>query len=150
MIVDDTFLFVGSSNINRRGLYHDGEMNSFTIPQHLRGDPTNPARILRTRLMAEHAGVSAEMGQSLFADPVAALHYFTSRSWYQGAPRQPLGFFGSMPTDVNLGTADTVGGWILHLLIGAAEETATPDVWPLLVDPTTSLDPSPAKGPHYP
>jgi hypothetical protein len=125
-------------------------MNSFTIPQHLRGDPTNPARILRTRLMAEHAGVSAEMGQSLFADPVAALHYFTSRSWYQGAPRQPLGFFGSMPTDVNLGTADTVGGWILHLLIGAAEETATPDVWPLLVDPTTSLDPSPAKGPHYP
>lgn len=150
MIVDDTFLFVGSSNINRRGLYHDGEMNSFTIPQHLRGDPTNPARILRTRLMAEHAGVSAEMGQSLFADPVAALHYFTSRSWYQGAPRQPLGFFGSVPTDVNLGTADTVGGWILHLLIGAAEETATPDVWPLLVDPTTSLDPSPAKGPHYP
>ena len=36
MIVDDTFLFAGSSNINRRGLYHDGEMDSFTIPQHLR------------------------------------------------------------------------------------------------------------------
>jgi phosphatidylserine/phosphatidylglycerophosphate/cardiolipin synthase-like enzyme len=150
MIVDDTFLFVGSSNINRRGLYHDGEMNSFTIPQHLSGDPANPARILRTRLMAEHAGISAEMGQSLFADPTAALHYFTSRSWYEGALRQPLSFFGSMPTDVNLGTADTVGGWILHVLIGTAEETAMPDVWPLLVDPTTSLDPSPVKGPHYP
>ena len=150
MIVDDTFLFVGSSNINRRGLYHDGEMNSFTIPQHLRGDPANPARILRARLMAEHAGISAEMGQALFADPIAALHYFVSRSWYQGAPRQPLGFFGPMPTDVNLGTSDTIGGWLLHVLIGSLEQAAEPDAWPLLVDPTTSLDPSPAKGPHYP
>jgi phosphatidylserine/phosphatidylglycerophosphate/cardiolipin synthase-like enzyme len=150
MIVDDTFLFVGSSNINRRSLYHDGEMNSFTLPQHLRGDPTNPARILRARLMAEHAGISAEMGQSLFADPVAALRYFTSRSWYQGALRQPLDFFGSMPADVNLGTADTIGGWLLHVLIGSLDDAAMPDVWPLVVDPTTSLDASPVKGPHYP
>jgi phosphatidylserine/phosphatidylglycerophosphate/cardiolipin synthase-like enzyme len=151
MIVDDAFLFLGSSNINRRGLYHDGEMNSFTIPQHLKGDPANPARILRARLMAEHAGISAEMGQALFADPMAALHYFTSRSWYQGAPRQPLGFFGSMPADVNLGTSDTVGGWLLQVLIGALKEAAAEsDLWPLLVDPTTSLDPSRAKGPRYP
>ncbi len=62
MIIDDVFLFVGSSNVNRRGHYHDGEMNSFTIPQRLRSDPTNPARILRSRLMAEHLGLSPENG----------------------------------------------------------------------------------------
>src|SRR5205814_2668724 len=95
-IVDDTFLFVGSSNINRRGLYHDGEMDSFTIPQHLRGDPTNPARILRSRLMAEHMGLSPEMGMALFADPISAIPYFTSRTWYEGSRRQPLLFFGSL------------------------------------------------------
>jgi hypothetical protein len=150
MIVDDVFLFAGSSNINRRGLYHDGEMDSFTIPQHLKGDPANPARLLRCHLMAEHAGLSPEMGQSLFADPISAVGYLTSRSWYQGAPRQPLTFYGSLPPDVSLGTSDTVGGWLLGILIGSLREAAMPDMWPLLVDPTTSLDTSPAKGPDYP
>ncbi len=151
MIVDDVFLFAGSSNINRRGLYHDGEMNSFTIPQHLKGDPTNPARLLRSRLMAEHMGLSPEMGQALFADPISAIAYLTSRSWYQGAHRQGLGFFGSLPPDVSLGTSDTIGGWLLGTLIGSLREAAVHDVWPLLVDPTTALDPSPAtKGPEYP
>ncbi len=150
MIVDDIFLFAGSSNINRRGLYHDGEMNSFTIPQHLRGDPANPARLLRSRLMAEHAGLSPEMGQSLFADPLSAIEYFTQRSWYQGAPRQPLGFFGSLPPDVSLGTSDSLGGWLLGVLIGILREAAVHEVWPLLVDPTTSLDTGTNKGPEFP
>jgi phosphatidylserine/phosphatidylglycerophosphate/cardiolipin synthase-like enzyme len=150
MIVDDIFLFVGSSNVNRRGFYHDGEMNSFTVPQHLKGDPANPARLLRARLMAEHMGLSPEMGQSLFADPVSAVQYFTSRSWYQGAHRQPLGFFGSLPPDIPLATSDSLGSWILTNLVPAAEVAAKPDVWPLLVDPTTSLDASSKKGPEYP
>jgi phosphatidylserine/phosphatidylglycerophosphate/cardiolipin synthase-like enzyme len=150
MIVDDTFLFVGSSNINRRSLYHDGELNSFTISQSLKGDPKNPARLLRSRLMAEHAGLSAEMGQSLFADPMDAIQYFNSRSWYQGAQRQPLENLGSLPPDVSLGTSDTVGGWLLQVLIGSLREAAAPDVWPLLTDPTTTLDASPMKGPNFP
>jgi phosphatidylserine/phosphatidylglycerophosphate/cardiolipin synthase-like enzyme len=150
MIVDDIFLFAGSSNINRRGLYHDGEINSFTIPQHLKGDPANPARILRSRLMAEHMGLSPEMGQALFADPISALQYFTSRNWYQGSHRQSLGFFGSLPPTVPLMTSDSLGSWILTNLIPAAELGAKPDAWPMLVDPTTSLDPSAQKGPEYP
>jgi phosphatidylserine/phosphatidylglycerophosphate/cardiolipin synthase-like enzyme len=150
MVVDDVFLFAGSSNINRRGLYHDGEMNSFTIPQHLKGDPKNPARLLRSWLMAEHMGISPEMGQALFADPISAIRYFTSSSWYQGAHRQPLGFFGSLPPDVSLGTSDTVGGWILGVLIGVLREAAKPDVWPLLVDPTSSREGSTVKGPEFP
>jgi phosphatidylserine/phosphatidylglycerophosphate/cardiolipin synthase-like enzyme len=150
MIVDDVFLFAGSSNINRRGLYHDGEMNCFTIPEHLKGDPKNPARLLRSRLMAEHAGLTPEMGQSLFADPISAITYFTSRSWYQGAPRQSLNFFGSLPPEVGLGTSDTIGGLLLAQLIPTSLAVAKHSMWPLLVDPTTSLDPSSAKGPEYP
>jgi phosphatidylserine/phosphatidylglycerophosphate/cardiolipin synthase-like enzyme len=150
MIVDDVFLFAGSTNINRRGFYHDGEMNSFSIPQHLKGDPANPARVLRSRLMAEHAGLPAEIGDALFADPISSIPYFTSRLWYEGSHRQPLNFFGSPPPDVPLGTADSVFGWVLGLLIGHLREDAKPDVWPLLVDPTTALDPSNQKGPGYP
>jgi phosphatidylserine/phosphatidylglycerophosphate/cardiolipin synthase-like enzyme len=150
MIVDDLFLFVGSANINRRGLYHDGEMNSFTIPQHLKGDPRNPARLLRSRLMAEHAGISTEIGQSLFADAVSALPYFANRSWYMGAHRQGLDFFGSTPPDVTLGTSDTLGSWAFKVLTGSLQEGARHEVWPLLVDPTTELDPSTSKGPEFP
>jgi hypothetical protein len=100
--------------------------------------------------MAEHAGLSPEMGQSLFADPISAIEYFTSRSWFQGAHRQPLGFFGSLPPDVSLGTSDSAGGWLLGILIGSLREAAVHDVWPLLVDPTTSLDTGTAKGPEFP
>jgi hypothetical protein len=87
----------------------------------------------------------------LFADPISAIPYIATRSWYQGAQRQPLGFFGSLPPDVSLGTSDTFGGWLLGTLIGALCEAAVHDVWPLLADPTTTLDPTPAKkGPEYP
>lgn len=151
LIVDDTFLFAGSSNINRRGLYHDGEMDSFTIPQHLRGDPNNPARILRCRLMAEHLGFSPEMGQALLADPISALSYFKSRSWYEARRWQPLSFFGSPPPDVPLGTGSSIPSFLLQILIGSLRDAAKPDVWPLLADPTGSRDPSPgSKGPNYP
>lgn len=153
MIVDDTFILVGSSNVNRRGHYHDGEINSFTIPQRLRCDPTNPARILRCRLMAEHLGLSPEMGQALFADPISALPYFNfSKTWYEGAHRQGLSFFGSVPPDIPIGVASSIPSFILQTLIGVARMTAAKaDIWPLLADPTTSLDPTPSsKGPEYP
>lgn len=150
MIVDDVFLFAGSSNINRRGLYHDGEMNSFTLPQHLKGDPNNPARILRCRLWAEHLGLSPEMGLSLLADPISALSYF-QRPWYIGSRRQPLDFFGSVPPDVKLGTSDSIGGELLGLAIGSLREIIKGDVWRSLVDPTTELQPTPRlDGPEFP
>jgi phosphatidylserine/phosphatidylglycerophosphate/cardiolipin synthase-like enzyme len=150
-VVDDIFLFAGSSNMNRRGLYHDGEINSFTIPQHLRSDPTNPARILRSRLMAEHLGLTPEMGQALFADPISAIPYFTSRTWYEGSRRQPLSFYGSMPPDVPIGTAGSISVFLLHVLLGTLLDAAKPDVWPLLSDPTGANDPTPWKnGPDYP
>ncbi len=152
MIVDDVFLAVGSTNLNRRSLYHDGELSSFTLPQHLKGDPANPARLLRCRLWAEHLGLPPEMGISLLADPLSAIPLFTARSWYHGCRRQPLTFFGSTPPDVGLGTSDSIGGQILQLTIGLANELAVkPEAWRALVDPTTALEPPPRhNGPEYP
>ncbi|HEX8107718.1 MAG TPA: hypothetical protein VF516_08305, partial [Kofleriaceae bacterium] len=149
-IIDDVFVQIGSSNVNRRGFYHDGEINSFTVPQHLKGAPDNPARLLRCRLMAEHMGLTPEMGQSLFADPISAIEYF-ARSWYQGSHRTGLDFFGSLPPDTQIGTADSVFSELVKILIGSLTAAAKTDVWTLLADPTTSLDPSPSsKGPGFP
>jgi phosphatidylserine/phosphatidylglycerophosphate/cardiolipin synthase-like enzyme len=152
MIVDDVFLFAGSSNLNRRGTYHDGEMDSFTIPQHLRGDPDNPARLLRCRLMAEHLGFSPEMGQALLADPVSALTYYNTRTWYEGCRWQPMTFFGSSVPDVPIGPSASIPGFLLSVLAGAVQDAAKTDVWKLVADPTTTLDPNPAAatGPDYP
>jgi phosphatidylserine/phosphatidylglycerophosphate/cardiolipin synthase-like enzyme len=151
MIVDDIFLFAGSSNVNRRSHYHDGELNSFTIPQHLMGDARNPARLLRARLMAEHLGLSTEMGQALFADPHSALRYFKERSWYEQSRWRGLDFFGSLPPDVPIGTSGSLPMFLLQILIGSLRDAAKPDVWPLIADPTSGLDPHPhSKGPDYP
>ncbi len=153
MIVDDVFLFAGSSNLNRRGFYHDGEMDAFAIPQHLLGDPRNPARVLRSRLMAEHVGLTPEMGLSLFADPFSVMPYL-SRSWYSGAHRTKMDFFGASPSPgIAIGTDDSYVLEVLKALVGpllAAEESAA---WKLLVDPTTGTEPSLpplTTGPRYP
>src|SRR5262249_48609911 len=144
------FVFICSSNINRRGLYHDGEMNAFAIPQHLKGDPGNPARLLRCRLMTEHLGLPPKIGLSLLADPISALSYFT-RPWDVRSHRQPLSFFGSLPPDVSLGTSDSIGGTLLGLAIGTLREVIKTETWRSLVDPTTELEPAPRlDGPEYP
>ncbi|MFY9918041.1 MAG: hypothetical protein WAL26_06525, partial [Mycobacterium sp.] len=36
MMVDDMFVAIGSTNINRRGFFHDGEITAFAIPEELR------------------------------------------------------------------------------------------------------------------
>ena len=85
-------------------------MNVFTIPQHLRGDPANPARILRSRLMAEHLGLRRRWADALFADPHLRDSLFHAAAWYERSRWQPLNFFGSLPPDVPIGTAGSVSG----------------------------------------
>ena len=144
MIVDDAWMFVGSSNVNRRGFFHDGELDSFTISQHLRGDPQNPARTLRCRLMGEHLGLSPELALSLLRDPLSALAFYQSRSWYEGRHWQPLTFFGSSAPDIALGLDKS-----LKTVLGPIELVEKGEIWPLLVDPTTGLDTTNSKGPEY-
>ena len=101
--------------------------------------------------MAEHMGLTTEMGQALFADPHSAFAYFAARSWYEQSHWRSLDFFGSIPPDVPIGTSGSAAGFALQILIGALRDAAKPDVWPLLSDPTSGLDPNPhTKGPDYP
>jgi phosphatidylserine/phosphatidylglycerophosphate/cardiolipin synthase-like enzyme len=141
MVVDDIFLSVGSSNLNRRGFFHDGEMNVFAVPEHLRRDPTNPALRLRSQLWAEHFGLPPEMGLSLFADPISALPFF-SRSWFRGSRWLPLQFSASAePPAVSL----SIPGGYVAAFIDLVKNTVTvaqkSTFWATVVDPTTSLDP---------
>ncbi|MEO7273228.1 MAG: phosphatidylserine/phosphatidylglycerophosphate/cardiolipin synthase family protein, partial [Vicinamibacterales bacterium] len=57
MMIDDLFVSIGSANLNRRGFFHDGELNVFAIPEELRAAPDNPARAARTALMAQQLGL---------------------------------------------------------------------------------------------
>ena len=82
-MVDDVFVAIGSCNWNRRGFYHDGEVDAFAIPDRLKAAADNPALLLRTALWAEHLGLSPLMGRSLLADPVEAYELFR-RSRYAG------------------------------------------------------------------
>jgi phosphatidylserine/phosphatidylglycerophosphate/cardiolipin synthase-like enzyme len=89
MIVDDVFLGLGSANLNHRGLFYDGEINCFTIPEALRTSPRNPAFALRQRLWAEMMDLPAAMAASLLSDPIAAAKLF-GRSPFAGNRFTPL------------------------------------------------------------
>lgn len=151
MVIDDVFVSVGSSNLNRRGFMHDGEMNVFAVSEHLRSDPANPALRLRTQLWAEHLGLPPEMGLSLLADPLSALPFF-DRSWYRGTHWQSLAMFGSgtEPPVVALSVGSSAASAAVGALVDIVTVAEKSTIWSTAVDPTTALDPhtTPAdKGP---
>ncbi|HZF52739.1 MAG TPA: hypothetical protein VE093_28985 [Polyangiaceae bacterium] len=143
LVVDDIFAGVGSTNINRRGFFHDGEIHAFTVPEHLKGDPRNPARILRARLWAEHLGLPPEMGLSLLADPISALPLF-GRAWSSGSPWQPIGNITGAGTalDTSYAWGDGIAGNILTTALKATLESNKADIWSELIDPTSFSDPN--------
>ena len=146
MVVDDIFMSVGSSNLNRRGFEHDGEMNVFAVPEHLRRDPANPALRLRCQLWAEHFGLPVEMGLSLLADPISALQFF-ERSWYRGSHWLPLQFGSSTePPAVALSLPTGLPAALIDIVKGVVTVGQESDIWATLVDPTTSLDPNTGPG----
>jgi phosphatidylserine/phosphatidylglycerophosphate/cardiolipin synthase-like enzyme len=89
MIVDDVFLGIGSANLNHRGLFYDGEVNCFTIPDALRASPRNPAYQLRRQLWAEMMDLPEDMIAPLLGDPIAAAKLF-DRSPFVGNRFTPL------------------------------------------------------------
>jgi len=146
MVVDDIFLSVGSSNLNRRGFEHDGEMNVLAVPEHLRRDPNNPALRLRCQLWAEHFGLPPEMGLSLFADPLSALSFF-DRSWYRGSHWLPLQFGSSTePPAVVLSTPSSLPALLLAMAKNIVTTAQESTIWATVVDPTTTLDPNTGPG----
>jgi phosphatidylserine/phosphatidylglycerophosphate/cardiolipin synthase-like enzyme len=142
MVVDDIFLSVGSSNLNRRGFEHDGETNVLAVPEHLRRDPNNPALRLRCQLWAEHFGLPPEMGLSLLADPISALPFF-DRSWYRGSHWLPLQFGSSTePPAVVLSTPSSLPALLLAMVKNIVTTAQESTIWATVVDPTTTLDPN--------
>lgn len=145
MMVDDTLVSIGSTNINRRGLFHDGEINIFAVPEQLKSAPDNPARALRTALWAEHLGLPPVMGASLLGDPIAAFELFR-RSRYEGNRFTP---FIALDLKQYLGFP-TGDGLVIQLLSASAigwADTLIPTLWNDASDPTSYTDPDPTPGP---
>lgn len=137
-IVDDVFLTIGSANLNRRGFFHDGEINAFAVPQALRAAADNPARLLRTLLWAEHLGLPPAMGPALLSDPIAAFDLFR-RTRSDGQRLVP---FNQVDVDLQLGLSEDSNPAlaILKGFLGITAEILTTSIWNTFIDPTTVDD----------
>ena len=138
MIVDDVFLSVGSANINRRGLFHDGETNVFAVPQALRFDPANPVPALRARLWAEMLDLPHDLAAPLLADPLAALDLF-DRSPFAGNRFAPLSAY---PEQLMFGasTGDGVAGLLLQLGAAASVAANHRKLFDAAIDPSSATE----------
>jgi phosphatidylserine/phosphatidylglycerophosphate/cardiolipin synthase-like enzyme len=144
-MVDDVYVTIGTSNINRKGFFFDGEVNVFAIPEQLRASADNPARALRSALWAEHLGIAPGMGPALLGDPIAAFDLF----------RRPrlIGnrFIPYQAMDLKPYLGVPIGdGMVINLLAATAMGWAAshiPLVWNDVVDPTSFADPLPLAGP---
>ncbi len=147
MMVDDLHVYIGSANINRRGLFYDGEIGAFAVPEQLKAAPDNPARILRTGLWAEQLGLPPSMGAALLHDPIAAFELFR-RHFLGGNRFVPLKMFDfnddpdlkfSINPNLLVNALSNLGmGWLV---------SERDKLYNTITDPTTFDDPQPTPGP---
>ncbi|MEO7276168.1 MAG: phospholipase D-like domain-containing protein, partial [Vicinamibacterales bacterium] len=150
MMIDDLFVSIGSANLNRRGFFHDGELNVFAIPEELRAAPDNPARAARTALMAQQLGLPRGMA-GLLADATSAFDLFLrSRFITRAVPYSAI----DIRPDLGVDDFDLLPGSVLQTLkaqaglIGVTTlEQMLTDIWNVVVDPTSFVDPNPQPGP---
>jgi phosphatidylserine/phosphatidylglycerophosphate/cardiolipin synthase-like enzyme len=138
MIVDDVFLGVGSANLNRRGLFYDGEINAFSVPQALKASVANPVAELRRHLWAEMLDLPLHLVAPLLADPVAAAELF-ERTPFAGNRYVQIEAF---PSHLMLGatTGDGLVGTVLQLAgftILAAQHL---NLYNAVVDPSSAVE----------
>jgi hypothetical protein len=152
MMVDDVFLSIGSTNVNRRGHFHDGEMSVSAVPDRLKSAAVNPARAMRTALWAEHLGITPSMGDTLLGDPIAGFELFR-RSHYAGNRFTPFREFYvprislELPDMAKKILPDFLFLALQGALDGAFNVLRSP-VWNTLVDATSGVDPNPVRGPR--
>jgi phosphatidylserine/phosphatidylglycerophosphate/cardiolipin synthase-like enzyme len=139
MIVDDVFLSVGSANLNRRGFYHDGECNTFVVPEALRGG-SNPVRALRKQLWADMLDLPPSIVDPLLDDPLSASALF-DRSWFYGNRYVPLDAQPSHPMGLDFAPGDGWVGFVLGALGFTLAGLVHEELFDAVADPTTSLDP---------
>lgn len=121
MMIDDTFVSIGSANINRRGYYSDGECNVFSLRESLtHGD--NWIRELRVRLWAEALGTTEEYARVAFANPCARLDLwdrkFTTGSRFAPFEAQPF------TNELEFHAALTSNSSVLEILLFSGEALA--------------------------
>jgi phosphatidylserine/phosphatidylglycerophosphate/cardiolipin synthase-like enzyme len=140
-IVDDVFMSIGSANVDRRGFYHDGEINVFSVPQQLKASRGNPVAALRRKIWAEVLDLPLATAEPLLEDPLAAATLFG---------RSPL--LGNRFTDIDAYPThlmfDATGGdglvmLLLKLALGSFVTVDQGDLYNAVVDPTSALDPAP-------
>ena len=145
VIVDDVFASIGSANLNRRGLYHDAEINVFVIPQQLKAASDNPARTLRTALWAEHLGLPPAFGPALLADPIAGFELF-SRAAGVGGRFAPLVEFPAQQS-IDYPPTGSILSMVYGITIGTWTTLQERSLWDRVIDPTGGTDPDPALRP---
>jgi phosphatidylserine/phosphatidylglycerophosphate/cardiolipin synthase-like enzyme len=145
VLVDDVYASIGSANMNRRSMFHDGEMNAMVVPGRLRAAADNPVRSIRCRLWADHLGLPPQLAESELADPIAALKHF-ERPRAAGNLLTRFDLFDDMgPDGIEIQTKDAIE--ILQTVFSGLGQVggdiAKAAIWRTLIDPTTSLDPFP-------
>lgn len=140
MIVDDVFLGIGSANVNRRGLFHDGEINVFSLPEKLKTSSDNPVASLRCRLWAEMMDLPARMAAPLLRDPLEASRLL-ERSPLLGNRHVP---YDARPANFSY-TASTGDGIVKDILsisgLAALAALNPRDVFDALSDPSSGTEP---------
>jgi phosphatidylserine/phosphatidylglycerophosphate/cardiolipin synthase-like enzyme len=140
MVVDDVFLCIGSSNLNRRGFYSDGECNAFVVPERLGSGPDNPVRAVRKRLWAEMLNLPHCLAEPLLEDPIAASALF-DRSYFLGNRYAEAVAFPTHVLVKNFVGGNGLIGNIFNLLAGTGVAIVHEELFDTLVDPSTELEP---------
>jgi phosphatidylserine/phosphatidylglycerophosphate/cardiolipin synthase-like enzyme len=143
VLIDDVFASIGSVNMNRRSMYHDGEISAQVVPGRLRAAVDNPVRSLRCRIWADHLGLAVDAAEAELADPLAALELFR-RPRAAGNPLVPFQLLDDMQPvgpGVETATAFAVLGTIVSQLASVGGDLGRHALFSTVIDPTTSLDP---------
>lgn len=143
MLVDDVYASIGSTNMSRRSMYHDGEISAQIVPAQLRAATVNPVRDLRCRVWADHLGIPPDAALAALADPLDALPLF-ERTRAAGNTLVPYLLLDDMkPQGTAIETANAVQilGTIFGGLGQIGGDLVRRIIYSTIVDPTTSLDP---------
>jgi len=143
VLIDDAYASIGSVNMNRRSMYHDGEISAQIVPGRLRAAVDNPVRSLRCRVWGDHLGLPPDTAQAELADPLAALPLFR-RPRAAGNPLVPFDLLDDMQAQgfaIETANVFSILGTIAHGLGEVGGDVLRDAIWHTIVDPTTSLDP---------
>ena len=145
VLIDDVYASIGSANMNRRSMFHDGELNAMVVPGRLRAAADNPVRSLRCRIWGDHLGLPPHVAEAELSDPLAALPLFQRRARPETRSRGTSCSTTPSRRDSRCRSTDPDAIDVLKTIFGGlgqvSGDVAKAALWRTLIDPTTSLDP---------